>query len=82
MAGTPPNVLIPCAGRGDRESLQAVVDALQEGALITADGGLGGDTALKMHTMNAIQSGRWLREALNARSNNGQTPLMLACGHG
>jgi len=71
----------PCTGKGDRESLQAVVDALQEGATSQVDPSVG-EMALKVLTMNAIQSGRNLKEALNARSNTGQTPLMPACGQG
>jgi ankyrin repeat protein len=68
-------------GKGDRESLQAVVDALQEGANSELDPSLG-DMALKVQTMNAIQSGKNLKQALNARTSSGQTPLMLACAHG
>lgn len=69
------------AANGDRESLQAIVDVMQSAAMVNAENG-SGEYALKMQTMNAVTMGRQLKEVLNARSNSGQTPLMLACSAG
>ena len=69
------------AAKGDRESLQAVVDVMQSAAMLSAGNG-SGEIAMKIHTMNAVAMGRQLKEVLNARSNSGQTPLMLACAAG
>ena len=54
---------------------------MQSAALLSAGNG-SGEFAMKMHTTNAVTLGRQLKEVLNARSNSGQTPLMLACAAG
>lgn len=76
------NASLACvAAKGDRECLQAVVDVMQSAAFSGSTHG-SGDIAMKMQTAQAVTLGRQLKEVLNARTNSGQTPLMLACAAG
>ena len=70
------------AAKGDREVLEALLDALQSAAKAPAAEEYGGELALKEQTLTVMTMGRYVKDVINARSNNGQTPFMLACDAG
>ena len=72
--------LAVCAGKGDKETLRSIVDALKHQPSVQAIPGSAFD--LKLQTVRDVNGSRQLRCALNLRSNAGQTPLMLAAKHG
>ena len=58
-----------------------MVETLQTTAKDLTQTGTGSDN-LKEQTISVITWGRYLKDVLNARTSQGQTPLMLACEQG
>ncbi|KAK9808944.1 hypothetical protein WJX72_006738 [[Myrmecia] bisecta] len=73
------NCIHNAAVNGHVRVIQAVVEVLQT----TAKDIAGMDTGdLKIKTISVVTWGRFLKDVLNQRTSQGQTPLMLACEAG